>query len=292
MAQSRGTGGPLTGMVDARHMGVAGHSLGAVTVLGLVANTCCRSLARNLPTGAAVVMSGDPIAFPTGHPDFTHAPPLLLVHGDADPVVPYVSSIDSYNAAHAPKGLLILRGGTHDAPVDPTGGAFASVVRTTTDFFDAYLKHRTQSRVRLPTDATPGVTELHFVSAPGVVSTLPRPTVAPTHLHATVSPNTGLTDGQTVTVSWTAYAPGAAVNVLECAHNPPTAAGDCDLKNGVLLHPDPTGSGSVPLRVHTGPVGSGGGLCGATHPGCVIAVNQGGSTDPNSTVTVEISFSP
>ncbi len=286
LADSRSTAPPLAGMVDANHIGAAGHSLGGVTVLGLVANTCC----RDARIGAAVVMSGDPIVFPTGHPDFHSAPPLLLVHGNADPSVPYVSSIDAFNAAHGPKGLLTLVGGNHDAPVDPSGKAFASVVRTTTDFFDAYLKHSAGALARLGGDARGGVTTLTFTSRRGSTVTLARPASPAFHLHATVSPVTALADGQTVTVSWEGFAPAVSVNVLECSHNPPTAAGDCDLKTATLLHPDPSGSGSVGLTVHTGVVGSGGGTCGASHPGCVIAVNQGGSLDPKSTVTVGISF--
>jgi dienelactone hydrolase len=286
LADSRSTAPPLAGMVDAHHIGAAGHSLGGVTVLGLVANTCC----RDARIGAAVVMSGDPIVFPTGHPDYKSAPPLLLVHGNADPSVPYVSSIDAFNAAHGPKGLLTVLGGNHDAPVDPSGPAFASVVRTTTDFFDAYLKHSAGALARLGGDAQRGVTTLTFTSRRGSTVTLARPATPVLHLHATVSPATALADGQTVTVSWEGFASGVSVNVLECSHNPPTAAGDCDLKTGALLHPDPSGSGSLGLTVHTGVVGSGGGMCGASHPGCVIAVNQGGSLDPSSTVTVGISF--
>ena len=286
LADSRSTAAPLAGMVDAAHIGAAGHSLGGVTVLGLVANTCC----RDARIGAAVVMSGDPIVFPTGHPDYSTTPPLLLVHGNADPAVPYVSSIDAFNAAHGPKGLLTLLGGNHDAPVDPSGRAFASVVRTTTDFFDAYLKHSNGALARLGGDARRKVTTLTFTFRRGSTITLARPATPVLHLHATVSPATGLADGQTVTVSWEGFAPGVSVNVLQCAHNPPTAAGDCDLKTGAILHPDPTGSGSLGLTVHTGAVGSGGGTCGASHAGCVIAVNQGGSLDPSSTVTVGISF--
>jgi dienelactone hydrolase len=286
LADARSTQAPLAGMVDAAHIGAAGHSLGGVTVLGLVANSCC----RDPRISAAVVMSGDPIVFPTGHPDFTSAPPLLLVHGNADPAVPYVSSIDAFNAAHGPKGLLTLLGGNHDAPVDPSGRAFSSVVRATTDFFDAYLKHSTGALARLGGDARHGVTTLTLAARPGSTATLARPAAPVLHLHATVTPNTGLADGQTVTVSWEGFAPGVSVNVLQCSRNPPRAAGDCDLKTGALLHPDPSGSGSFSLMVHTGVVGSGGGMCGASHPGCVVAVNQGGSLDPSSTVTVGISF--
>ncbi len=280
-------GDPLHGAVDPRHIGAAGHSLGGVTVLGLVANTCC----RDARIDAAVVMSGDPIAFPTGRVDFGPAPPLLFVHGDADPTVPYVSSVDAYNAAHAPKGLLTVVHGDHGSPVNPQGPGFASVVAATTDFFDAYLKHDAGALDQLRRAPVHGVTTLTFVTAPGTVSTLPVPTVPRGNRQATVTPSSGLADGETVSVAWQGLTPGQNVNVLECAKNPPTAAGDCDLQSGKLLQPDPTGAGSLSLVVHTGAIGSGGGICDATHPGCVIAVNQGGSLDPAATVVVTIAFS-
>jgi dienelactone hydrolase len=285
LADSRSHGTPVAGMVDPHHIAAAGHSLGGVTVLGLVADTCC----RDRRVAAAVVMSGDAIAFPTGRRDLGSAPPLLFVHGNADPTVPYVSSVDAFNAARGPKGLLTVLGGDHGAPVDPTGRAFSSVAATTTDFFDGYLKHDGAALARLAADARPLVTTLAFTAVEGSTLRVARPRVPVTRLHATVTPTSGLSDGQAVTVSWSGYAPGQSVNVLECSHNPPSAAGDCDLTGAVLLHPDPTGSGTVSLVVHTGAVGSSGGTCDATHS-CVIAVNQGGSTDAASTVTVGVTF--
>jgi dienelactone hydrolase len=287
VAEAASPSGLLNQMVDGHEIGAAGHSLGGVTVLGLVADSCC----RDTRIDAAVVMSGDAIAFPTGGVDFGPAPPLLLVHGDADPSVPYAASVEAFNAAHGPKGLLTMVGGDHGAPVNPAGRGFASVLRTTTDFFDAYLKHRAAARQRLPHDATTGATTLTFVAGAGVTTTIPVPTTVAGSLHATATPTQGLVDGQAVTVRWDGFAPGPSVNVLECAKNPPTAAADCDLQAAKLLQPDPTGAGSVTLVVHTGAVGSGGGLCDATHPGCVIAVNQGGSLDPASTVEVPIALS-
>ena len=285
LADSRTHGTALAGMVDAHRIAAAGHSLGGVTVLGLVANTCC----RDRRVSAAVVMSGDSIAFPTGRRDLASAPPLLFVHGNADPTVPYVSSVDAFNAARGPKGLLTVLGGDHGSPVDPTGRAFSSVVATTTDFFDGYLKHDGAALARVSGDARPGATTLAFTATRGSTLHVARPPTPVTHLHAAVTPTTGLSDGQTVTVSWSGYAPGQSVNVLECSRNPPTAAGDCDLTSGVLLHPDPTGSASVSLVVHTGAIGTGGGTCDSSHA-CVIAVNQGGSLAPSATPTIEITF--
>jgi len=282
--QSSLLSGVLSGLIDPTEVGAAGHSLGGVTTLGLVANSCC----RDGRIKAAVVMSGDPITFPTGKVEDALAPPLLLVHGDADPTVPYVSSVDVFNAARAPKGLLAIRGGNHDSPVDPSGAAFPGVVGATTDFFDRYLRGDGPALGRLEHDARRRHTTLTFVAQRGRQVKLPVPKTVIGHLQASVTPSQGLTDGQAVTVSWQGYAPGMSINVLECSKSPPTQPTDCDLTNAALLHPDPTGAGSLSFAVTTGVVGSG--VCDATYPGCVVVVNQGGSLDPSATVIAPISF--
>lgn len=284
MLKQSASSGLLQGLIDPAEVGAAGHSLGAVTTLGLVANTCC----RDNRVKAAVVMSGDPITFPTGKVQDGSAPPMLLVHGDADPTVPYVSSVDVFNAARAPKGLLTVKGGNHDSPVNPSGAAFASVVAATTDFFDRYLRGEASALGRLEHDAKKGVTTLTFAAQPGRNVKLPVPKTVIGNLRATITPSQGLTNRQAVTVSWAGYNPGVSVNVLECSKSPPTQATDCDLTNAAVLHPDPTGTGSLSFTVVTGAVGSG--VCDATHPGCVVVVNQGGSLELSATVITPISF--
>lgn len=278
--------GALSGLVDPHHIGAAGHSLGGVTTLGLVANSCCRD-PRVL---AAVVMSGDPLTFPSGHPEFGQAPPLLLVHGNADQAVPYAASVEAFNEARAPKGLLTIEGGDHDSTAIPGDIAFETVVRSTTDFFNLYLKGEESALGRLEAAARTNATRLTFVSKPGSRLTLPVPTTAQGTLRAQVSPSTGLSDGETVTVTWEGYSPGISVNVLECSKSPPQSANDCDLTSAELLQPDPLGAGSLGFVVHTGGVGSG--ICDAAHPGCVIVVNEGGSSASTSSQIIPISFAP
>jgi dienelactone hydrolase len=289
VAQSKAASGLLSGLVNTHEIGAAGHSLGGVTTLGLVANSCC----KDSQIKAAVVMSGDPITFPTV--DYTSAPPLLLVHGNADQAVPYVSSIDAFNGASGPKGLLTVVKGDHDSPVTPSEKAFPSVVRTTSDFFDRYLRGETAAVGRLvakkgssPVDVIRPATTLTFVATPGAKAKLAVPPTVTRTLHATVTPTKGLTDGQVLTVSWEGFAPGVAVNILQCSVPQPTTASDCNLKTATLLHADPQGAGSLPFTVHTGLAGSG--LCDATHPQCVVVINQGGSLSPAATVATPISF--
>jgi dienelactone hydrolase len=290
VAQSKTRKGFLSQMVNPHEIGAAGHSLGGVTTLGLVANSCC----RDSRIRAAVVMSGDPIKFPTGAVDYTAAPPLLLIHGNADQAVPYVSSIDAFNGAAAPKGLLTVVGGNHDSPVTPTEKAFPSVVRTTIDFFDRYLKGERAAVSRLVDKGSPAldaqrrVTTLTFVAQPATRAKLPVPPTVTRTLHATVTPTQGLTDGQVLTVSWEGFAPGVSINILQCSVPQPAMASDCNLRTATLLHADPQGSGSLPFAVHTGLSGSG--LCDATHPQCVVVINQGGSLSAAATVATPISF--
>jgi len=284
LLQASSSSGRLANLIDPSEVGAAGHSLGGVTTLGLVANSCCRD--RRIK--AAVVMSGDAITFPNGKVDDVGAPPLLLVHGNADPTVPFVSSVDVFNGAHAPKGLLTIEGGNHGSPVDPSGRAFGSVVRATIDFFDRYLRDEMPALGRLEHDAQKGITTLTFVAQPGSRVVLPVPTTVVGHLRAAVTPSHALVDGQTVTISWQGYTPTVALNILECSTNPPTQATDCDLHTAALGHPDPTGTGSLSFTVTTGAIGSR--LCNAAHTGCAIAVNQGGSLAPSATVVVPITF--
>jgi dienelactone hydrolase len=286
LQESAHSGGLLSGLVNPHRIGAAGHSLGGVTILDLVANTCC----RDARVTAGVVMSGDPISFPTGVVDFRSAPPLLLVHGDADQVVPYVSSIDAFNSAMAPKGLLTIEGGDHGSPVRQSGKAFASVVLTTVGFFDRYLKDQSGGVADLASDVRRGVTTLTFVYRSGQNIHLAAPRSITRYRQATLSPSRDLVDGQNLQVTWKGFAPGVSLNVLECSKSPPTAAGDCDLQTAKLLQADPNGFGTLPFQIHTGTVGSG--MCSASHAGCVVVVNEGGSMAASSSVIIPVSFTP
>lgn len=61
----------------------------------------------------------------------------------------------------------------------------------------------------------------------------------------------------------------------------------CSFAYASILHPDPTGSGSVVLHVRTGTIGSG--VCDATHS-CYVIVNNASSTNPAGTKAVPTRF--
>ncbi len=276
--------GAFAGSLDANAVGVAGHSLGGITTLGVAAHTCC----RDSRIKAAVVLSGDPLTFPTGRFDYGNAPPILLVHGDADDLVPYDASIDVFNAVNGPKGLMTIRDGDHSAPVAPGRPSFAPVRKVTVDFFDAYLKGRTTALDHLEADGRSKSTRVVFVATRGTRTTVPTRPPVKRVLHATVTPATGLVSGQTVTVEWSGFTPGKTINIVQCSNHTAGDASACDLKHGKILHPDPTGSGSLPLEIVVGPVGNG--ACDASHSKCQIVFNDGGSLDPAASVRVSISF--
>ena len=286
LAASRASSGTLAGLVNPDEIGAAGHSNGAVTTLGLVANTCCYDSAVK----AALVMAGTTEGFPPGHYDFSKAPPLLLVHGTADQLIPYRSAPLIYNLARGPKGLLTLVGGSHDAAggLDPRSAS--TVIRTTTDFFEAYLNGNRQAKSDLATDGRSPTTKVVLDLTPGSRgAAITVPAVPVVHLRASVSPNRDLTSGEAVSVQWNGYTPGKVVNILECSHvdiSTGSSAG-CTFANAGLLHPDPTGSGHFTMHIVTGPVGNG--TCDSTHP-CSIAVNNASSLTASNTRVLTITF--
>jgi predicted dienelactone hydrolase len=162
---SSGTSGPYAGLVDARRIGVAGHSAGGATVLGVAFNSCC--LDRRIRAG--VVMAGDAPTFPGGAYFTGMHTPLLVVHGVADPTVPFAEGRSIFTNALAPKMMLTVPAsdvpsadharpyvGTENRPLADT----LLVMATTTGFFDRYLRDDGDAvgRMRKAVDAEVGFT--------------------------------------------------------------------------------------------------------------------------------------
>ena len=61
----------------------------------------------------------------------------------------------------------------------------------------------------------------------------------------------------------------------------------CSFAHAAILHPDPTGSGSVLLPIGTGTIGNG--VCDAAHS-CYVVVSNASSTNPVDTKAVTIRF--
>jgi dienelactone hydrolase len=277
--------GLLAGLVDPKQIGAAGHSLGGITTLGLAANTCC----HDGRVDAAIVLSGDSESFPHGKFDYAQAAPLMFVHGTADSIVPYESSVDAFNLARGPKTLVSVIGGGHDGPVATSGKWFAAVVRVTTDFFDAYVKGDHTATDRIKSDAVAGLTRVVFDPDAGTIVTVPTTAAPPVPVHhASATPTTGLTNGETVAVQWSGFTPNKTVNIVECSEPRTLDATACDLKNAALLQPDPSGTGTGSIKIVAGSVGTG--ICDATHPQCVVIVNDGGALTAAASVRIPITF--
>jgi dienelactone hydrolase len=114
--------------IDPRRIGVAGMSLGGMTVYGLISHTCC----QDGRIRAAVVMAGVHDDFPDG--TYVHQTmPVLLVQGDAD--VGYHHSRDAYPQLAPPKWFITLHGERHSPPFEVPRGAAAGIVDVTTTLF-------------------------------------------------------------------------------------------------------------------------------------------------------------
>jgi dienelactone hydrolase len=158
LRKARRNQGGLRKTISRHRVGAAGHSLGAVTTLALVANSCCRDRRFD----AAVAWAGIELPFTGGTFFPAPNPPLMLVHGTADPTYP--SSVDLYGRASSPKAFVTLVNGPHipNIPpwVDPT-------VNSTVDFFDGFLKHDRRAFHRLAVDANvPGAASLQTAGLP------------------------------------------------------------------------------------------------------------------------------
>ena len=122
------------GLIDERHIGVAGMSLGGQTVYGLVANSCC----EDDRVSAAIVMAGVHRDYPGGT-FVQNRVPVLLEQGDADQG--YHNSLTAYPKLASPKWFITLHGSRHAPPFEIPLGPEAPLVRsTTTDFWNLYLK--------------------------------------------------------------------------------------------------------------------------------------------------------
>ena len=192
--------------------------------------------------------------------NFAKAPPLLLVHGTADELIPYRSTPLIYNQAQGPKGLLTLVGGSHDT----AGGCrthdrpLRSSARRPTSS-RRYLTGNKQAGSRLATDGRSPITKITLDLTPGSRgAAIAVPAIPVVHLRASVSPNHDLTSGEAVNVQWSGFTARKVVNILECSTvdiSQGSSAG-CTFANAGLLHPDPTGHGQFTMQGITGPVGN------------------------------------
>ena len=101
----------LAGLVDARRVGVAGHSIGGATTMALAFNSCC----LDPRVKAVVVMAGVALPFSGGtYFGRVASPPALFLQGSADQRVVPATGISLYNQARPPKNPVVPKLG--DSP--------------------------------------------------------------------------------------------------------------------------------------------------------------------------------
>ncbi len=103
-----------------------------------------------------------------------------------------------------------------------------------------------------------------------------------------VSPSTGLANGQTVTVSLSGFSAGAPVAVIECSPLQATAQqAACDTAGVKIVTANASGTATTPFTVTTGQIGT---AAGSTCPGqggvCLITAANTGNQTQNATAQV------
>jgi dienelactone hydrolase len=152
--------GPFSGLIDARHIAVSGHSDGGDTALTAAYNQ--RFHDRRI--GAAVILSGQEIPGVGGYDYPAPSPPLLATQGLAD-TINLPSTTDAFfKPAPPPKYLLTLPGAPHLAPYTREEPQLSIVERVTIAFLDRYLKGSRAAVARMVSAADrPGIAALQAV---------------------------------------------------------------------------------------------------------------------------------
>jgi predicted dienelactone hydrolase len=133
-------------LVDARHIGVMGHSLGGADVLGVTYNSCC----RDTRIAAAITIEGIAFPFPGGTYSW-HGAPLLMVLDTDDPLIPYNTGTQTLHSFKGSAYLLTISGGQHDGGMDPGAPGHQASLATIDRFLSAYLKGDGQALRKLRT---------------------------------------------------------------------------------------------------------------------------------------------
>jgi len=281
---SSADGRALAGMIDGERIGVAGHSNGGITVAELIGQSCC----IDERVDAAMIIAGTSQLLPGKTFDWSRTPPLLIVHGDNDTVIPYDEGVRLFNSARSPKGLFTLIDSDHNSYLFSDSSAFPITAKATLDFFNGYVKSDTAALAALPDDQKPGVASMVFVGDPSQSATVERTLPKMPSRTATVTPSTGLRDGQIVRVGWSGFLSDRVVTVTQCSGGAREGSASCDLVTGKVLQQNPDGRGSLELEIIVGKVGNG--FCDADRTDCLVLVNDAASQDEDATIRIPLTF--
>ncbi|NGN69019.1 alpha/beta hydrolase, partial [Streptomyces sp. A7024] len=139
------SGTPFSGHIDTgAGVGVSGHSMGGMTVHGLLTAWPDDRIVAAVPV--ACVDMGTPA-------DSVDAG-VLFIHGDQDPTCQYSLARQAYDELSAPKAFLTHVGADHAAYLNPGFRTFENTQNTLVDWFRWRLYDDTAARDRLAADAT------------------------------------------------------------------------------------------------------------------------------------------
>ena len=124
---------PLAAHLDGGQVAVAGHSLGAITTLGVSLNSCCVDDRLD----AAVELAGIRLPFPDGTFDDLGRIPFLAIHGAEDDIVPVSGSDTLFADTPGPAAYLRLPEAGHSDFLFGDGALVDEVVLA---FLDRHLK--------------------------------------------------------------------------------------------------------------------------------------------------------
>ncbi len=133
LAMDKTRGNLLSHSIDERRIGAAGLSLGGITTYFLVYGDCCRD---DRIKAAEILDGAQPGVTVDGHV------PLYIGHSDSDPVLPYAGARVTYDRAPPPVWFVTLHGASHASQWEDGVTPYDQIAeRTTSDFWDATLKH-------------------------------------------------------------------------------------------------------------------------------------------------------
>ncbi len=141
------------------------------------------------------------------------------------------------------------------------------------------------------TTTAPGASST--TGAPATTATTSAPTTSTTAGPTMkITPSTGLTNMQAVTITATGFPPNYQLGVTECANKgAQTGEGDCDIPDIKITNTNSEGDVTgYTYHPNLGPFGQNQIVC-TKAPGCIVSLAQAGSADPKYVATAVISFS-
>lgn len=134
----------LQGRVNPEEIAVGGLSLGGATAYQVAFDDCC------LDPRVDAVMALEAPHPDTSGLDLASGLPLLVMHADQDPVIPFTQGEEAFAAAAAPKYFVTIHEAAHASPYEDTPDpADAMVIDTTTAFWRLYVAHDAGAAVDL-----------------------------------------------------------------------------------------------------------------------------------------------